>query len=414
MRGHARVGGCVDEGNADAPFAYPAMPPIEDRSHHPDPWLRALFLGFAVVGLVTVLAGPAFGLALALVTFATVAVGRVHHDGAPLWHHVRLALPARGSRLRGDGTSADGVLRRWPHAAKLPVALTGTELLDVRAPGRGRCGVVWHRPTGLMSSTVLLAPCPSALREPAVAEAYAACWWALLEDTCARREITAAALTVDVLPAGEQHPLRLTLTVDPAVLWGRRLRSVSAAAALSAQAVADVDVTAAGLVELRPAGAGDLARIARAAYEPQCRWPAPPGAEPVAWGELTPGTEADLPRIYRYERYGSLSWAMHVPPRQHPRAEAIPALLRPGRHPRRVTLIEHKGPHEAVRSLFVTASVSDPAEIGLAGAEVEALVRNVQPRLEVCADRQAAAFAVGLPVGWFSPHPFERRYEVFP
>ena len=151
----------------------------------------------------------------------------------------------------------------------------------------------------------------------------------------------------------------------------------SDAAALTVQAVAGVDVEAAGLLELRPARADDLARIARAAFEPRCRWPAP-GAEPVAWGELTPGTEADLPRLYRYERYGSLSWALHVPARQHPRAEAIPALLHPGRHPRRVTLIEHKGPHETVRSVFVTASVSDPAEIGLAGAEVEA-ARALRP-----------------------------------
>ncbi len=417
MRGHVRVGAVVDEGNADAPFAYPAMPPIEGNlagttADQPDPWLRVTFLGFAVIGLVTVLAGPAAGLVLALVGAAVVAVARVHHDGAPLWHHVQLALPARGSRIRGDGTSPDGTLRRWPHAPKLPLALTGTELLDVRSPGRERFGVVWHRPTGLMSATVLLAPCPSALREPAVAEAYAACWWALLETSCTRPEIKAAAITVDVLPNGDQHPLRLTLTVDPAVLRGR-LRSVSDAAALTVQAVAGVDVEAAGLLELRPARADDLARIARAAFEPRCRWPAP-GAEPVAWGELTAGTEADLPRLYRYERYGSLSWALHVPARQHPRAEAIPALLHPGRHPRRVTLIEHKGPRETVRSVFVTASVSDPAEIGLAGAEVEELVRSVQPRLEVCADRQAAAFAVGLPVGWFSPHPFERRYEVFP
>ncbi len=373
---------CVDTGEAETPFTYPAMPPIAAEPDRPDPRLRAAFLGLALIGLVVVFAGPVVGLVLALPAGGVVGRARAHQ--------------------RADRTS--GGLRPWPHVARLPSPLAGTELLDT-----DRCGVVWHRPTGLMSATALLTPCPTALREPAVAEAYAACWWALLETACARPEIQAAAITVDVLPSGEQHPVRLTLTVDPAARGP--VGSVAQAAALTGQVLRGLDVCAAGLAELRPATPADLARITRAAFEPHCRPVA--DAEPIAWGELAPDTETELPGVYRHERYGSVSWALHVPPGQHPRAEAIPALLRPGRHPRRVTLVEWPGPRERVRSVFVTAAVSEPAEIALARAEVEALVRTVQPRLELCRDLQAAAFAVGLPVGWFPPYPVPARYEVF-
>lgn len=393
MRGHVGVDRCVDDDtDAETPFVYPAMPAIEVNLNRPDPWVRAVFSGLGVIGLASVLGGPVVGVVLALVAGGVVALTRTYH------------------RPWGDGTSR-GSLRPWPHVATLPVPLAGTELLDVQGRGQERCGVVWHRPTGLMSATALLAPCPTAMREPAVAEAYAACWWGLLEAACARPEIRAAALTVEVLPGGEQHPLRLTLTVDPGAVR-TDINSVADAAALTVRALAGVDVEATGLVGLRPADPADLARITRAGFEPRCGWSAPQ-AEPVAWGELTPDTEADLPRVYRHERYGSLTWALHVPPRRHPRAEAIPALLQPGRHPRRVTLIEHQDPHETIRSVYVTSSVSDPSELDLARSEVEALVRTVQPRLQICRDRQAQAFAVGLPVGWFPPHPVESRYEAF-
>lgn len=384
---------CVDTSEAGTRFAYPAMPPIApvpERPERPDPWLRAAFVGLGLIGLVVVFAGPVVGLVLALLAGGVGALARGHHG----------SLHRNG---RGDGTS--GGLRPWPHVAMLPLPLAGTELLDT-----DRCGVVWHRPTGLMSATALLAPCPAALREAAVAETYAACWWALLETASARAEIHAAAITVDVLPSGEQHPVRLTLTVDPAA-WGP-VSSVAHAAALTGGALRGLDVTAAGLVKLRPATAAELARITRAAFEPLCRW-SEEEAEPIAWGELAPETETELSRVYRHERYQSVSWALRVPPGQHVRAEAIPALLRPGRHPRRVTLVEWPGPRERIRSVYVTAAVADPAEGEPARAEVEALVRTVQPRLELCRDLQAAAFAVGLPVGWFPPHPVQPRFEVF-
>lgn len=348
-----------------------------------DPRVAAGLAAGAVLGLVAVFAGATIALVLGS---AAVSV---------------LALV--GMR-RGEASAGDA-LRPWPHVARLPLPLSGTELLDAEHGGRDRCGVVWHRPTGLMSTTVLLAPSEGLRHDPAVAETWAACWWNLLDAVCGRPEIVAAAVTVDVV-AGEQAPLRLTLTVDPPATW-HPVSSVADAAALTIRTLDRVDVGAAGLVVLRTAGPADLARITRGAFEPECPWIAP-GAEPPAWGELAPRTETELPGVYRHERSHSVTWALHVPPRRRLAAEALPLLLRPGAFRRRVTLLRHGSPREVACSVFVTSSVRDPGELSAARAEVETLARPVQPRLQLCTGQQAAGFAVGLPVGWFPPHPQTR------
>jgi hypothetical protein len=244
--------------------------------------------------------------------------------------------------------------------------------------------------------------------DPAVAETYAACWWSLLEDTCARPEVRAAAVTVDVRPgAGTLPPVRLTLTVDPARIWDP-VGTVARAAAITTWALHDIDVASAGLAVLRRATPADVARMVKAALDP--RYPTDAsGPEPPAWGEHAALTEDDLPGMYRHARCCSVSWALHVPPGQRPGAEAVPQLLRRGRFPRRVTLIRREHPRETACSVFVTVSVPDPGAVGAACAEVEGLVRTVQPRMQICRDLQASAFRVGLPVGWFPPYPVDLR-----
>lgn len=296
------------------------------------------------------------------------------------------------TRLRGGSVVTDA-LRPWPHVAKLPAPLAGTELLDADHPGQDRVGLVWHRRTGLMSATALLASSRSLLTEPAVAETWVACWWALLQDACAHPEIRAAAITVDATRGAEGTPVRFTLTVDPGAIW-QTVSSVGEAAAITTRVVDEIDVGAAGVALARWATAADVARTARAAFEPHCRWLAP-DAEPPAWGELAPGTEAERAHIYRHERYASSSWALHLPPGERP--EATPALLRPGRFARRVTLLRRDTPRDPGCSLYVTATVPFPGNIAHAQTEVEAL----HPELVSARPRQAGAFAVGLPVGWF-------------
>jgi hypothetical protein len=188
------------------------------------------------------------------------------------------------------------------------------------------------------------------------------------------------------------------------------VKSIADAAALTVRALAALDAQAAGMAVLRPATAADLARIARAAFEPRARW-IWPGEEPPAWGEMSPKTEALGAKAYHHERYSSVSWAMHGSTGRRLGAEAVPQLLAPGTYPRRVTLVRRKEPRGVACSVFVTVSVTNADELAGARAEVESLVRNSRPRLELCRDLQADAFGVGLPAGWFSPQ-IERRLEV--
>jgi len=375
--------------------------------------VRVGFAGAALIAVVGLLVSASLGLILGTVAVGMLALAFVHRDEAPLFHHLLVAVRYRWSRMRRDGTSVRVDIRSWPHVAKLPASLSGTELLDADYPGHGRCGVVWHRPTGLTSATVLLEPSALLLSDRAVGETYTACWWGLLADACSRPDVTAAAITVDVLPGGGPQPaVRFTVTVDPCAT--ERIRSVSDAAAMTVGALAGIDTYAAGVVVLRPATAVDLARIARAAFEPRERW-IRRDSEPPAWGELAPLTEANEAKSYHHERYNSVSYAMHAQCGRRFDADAIPLLLTAGSHPRRVTLVRRAGAHGTPCSVFVTVSVGDADDLLAARAEVESLVRATQPRLELCRDLQAEGFGVGLPAGWFMPHGergVQRTFEV--
>jgi hypothetical protein len=312
--------------------------------------------------------------------------------------------------LRRGGDLVQLELRPWPHVAKLPAALDGTELIDADYPGHGRCGVVWHRPSGMTSATVLLEPSALLLTDPGVAETYTACWWSLLSDAYSRVGVVASAVTIDVMPGdGPQPAVRFTVTVDPCAQ--EKIRAVADAAALTVSALAGIDAYPAGLVVLRPATAIDLACIARAAFEPRARW-IWPGEEPPAWGELSPRTESAGAKAYHHERYVSVSYAMHASSPRRFDAESVPMLLTPGNYARRVTLVHRDGSRGKACSVFVTVCASRTDDIYAARAEVESLVRSAQPRLDLCRNLQAEAFGVGLPAGWFAPRPVERRFEV--
>lgn len=380
--------------------AEPTAPATVDGDARRSPWIAIVFAVFGCIGAFAVVVDVVLGVLLAVVVATVAGLAWIHRDEAPLWHHLLVAVRYRLNRLRGDDPSPGPELRPWPHVAKLPAALAGTELLDADYPAHGRCGVVWHRPTGLTSSTVLLEPSALLLTDPGVAETYTSCWWSLLDDAGLRPEVRAAAVTVDVHPGGApQAPVRLTLTVDPGVR--DTVASVADAAALTVRALSGVDAAAAGLAVLRPATAEDLARIARDAFEPGSGLEQS-DEEPPAWGELSPASEAELAKTYQHERYTSMSFAMHAAPGRRLSAEAVPHLLMPGIYARRVTLVRRQ---PSACSVFVTVSVADPDDLTAARAELESLVRTTQPRLELCRDLQAEAFGVGLPAGWFPPHP---------
>jgi hypothetical protein len=184
---------------------------------------------------------------------------------------------------------------------------------------------------------------------------------------------------------------------------------VAEAAAITVGSLAGIDASAAGVVVLRPATATDLARIARAAFEPKARF-IRPGEEPPAWGELAPASETHGAKGYQHEDYTSVSYAMHASSARRFGADAVPLLLTPGAYARRVTLVRREGSGSSAW-VFVTVSAGRADDIHAARAEIESLVRFSNPRLELCRDLQAEAFGIGLPAGWFAPASVERTLE---
>jgi len=218
-----------------------------------------------------------------------------------------------------------------------------------------------------------------------------------------------------------------------------------------------------GLTVLARDSAADLVGIVRTAYDPAMRGDVDRmlsmrgGVELSRWLDWdTAGpvmAEEHLDR-YVHDTGISVSWAWHEAPRQQVHADVLARLLAPGPYPKRVSLLYRPLPageaartverevnaaafraayHAAQRrdesardstdraraqraaleeatgagvgfmSLFVTVTVTDPAELPRAVADVEARADIAKIRLRRLRASQAAGFATTLPCGVFPP-----------
>jgi hypothetical protein len=294
---------------------------------------------------------------------------------------------------------------------------------------------------------------------------------ALRQDVTSRLDPSAPELArrvlgdlVEAAPAASARvSTRLTVTLDPS-LGGERVTDLADGAAVAVRLLDLINPSSAGAEVLRRATAADIVRIVRTAYDPDCRvarnedW-APEGG-PLPWGAAGPVGCEEEPDFYRHENATSVSWALLEAPRQKVAHHVLLRLLSPGMHARRVTLLyrvlgrEEAGTllekeqtaadaraayrartrrdenarerkdrtmaHGAAEeeaagaglvqfSMFVTATVADPADLPSARAEVEMAASACRLKLRVCRFGQSAAFAVGLPAGIYPPFANGRK-----
>ncbi|MGQ0843868.1 MAG: SCO6880 family protein [Sporichthyaceae bacterium] len=452
----------------------------------------AVILLVAVLTAATAVGGVRAGAMLLPVVVPTLAVLLWRYDGVPLLDHLIARDRYRRAAGRGETTYRGSVLLPWPKAGNLPGVLAPTELLDVEIPGRARCGMVWDRRTGLMSVTLLLSSAGTLLSDRDTADGYVSSWGSLLASFADVPAIRWAAVTVETTPdAGnslrrdmdaridpdapewaravmadlvEAAPAgaarvstRLTLTVDP-TMCGERIVELSDGVAATLRVLECLNTAGSGVEVLRAAGAADLARMVRAAFDPSSRQVGTEDWERIVdtplWGLAGPAGAKEEPDRYVHDGAVSVSWAMLEAPRQRVAANVLLRLLAPGRFARRVTLLyrvldrEEAGSllqkertavearaayrvrtkrdetarerkdrvmaHGAAEeeaagaglvqfSMFVTATVADPEDLPAARAEVEHAAGASRVKLRLCHYGQAAAFAVGLPAGVYPP-----------
>ena len=447
-----------------------------------------------LVVLASAVVGPQAVVVLGAPLLVVVAVSLWRRDGVLLLDYLHGWVGFHTARLRGETSYRGQVLTRWPRSAGLPGVLAATELLDVEVPGYERCGLVWDRRSGLLSSTLLLSTGGTLLTDTDVAAGYVASWGYTLAGLADLPAVRWAAVTVEITPDGgtalaadHAHrvdpaaPLlarailgevaqvapaaaarvstRLTLTVDPAH-GGTRVDSLADGAAQTLRVLAGVTPSASGADVLRRATAADLVRMVRTAYDPAARTARPTEWESLGWGDAGPVGAEEHPDRYDHDGAHSVTWALLAAPRQRVAHGVLLRLLSPGRFTRRVTLtyrvlstdeagglLEQQQTAAAVRgeyrartrrdetarersdrtlsdaqaeeeaagaglvqfSVFVTTTVTDPADLPAAKAEVTAAAGGSRLKLRVSRFAQAAGFAAGLPCGMYPPYEKKRR-----
>lgn len=432
-------------------------------------------------------AGPAPGLTAAVPAAAVLLLAVTRRGGVLVLDLAIARLRWQRAHWRAETAYRGHVLTELPRAWDLPGLLAPLRLLQVDDPGRGPVGVVWNQATGRMSATVLLSPAGALLNDLSTIDAQVASWGNLLASLADDESVCHAAVTIELVPeagtrladhvAARVAPdaprlakdvlgrlvaaaprgasrvrARLTLTVDPA-RGGRRPRSAADAAAEAVRALGGLSISAAGADVLRRATPADLVRIVRTAFDPAAE-AAPDSAWNLDWSDSGPLTAEEHLDRYEHDGAHSVSWVLLAAPRQRVAHDVLFPLLRPGRFPRRVTIMyrtlsreeagavlereanvaaareiarrksrrdptareaadraravraarqEARGAGLVQFTLHVTATVTDPADLEEARSEVERAAGDSRLKLRVARGGQAAAFAAGLPVGVFPP-----------
>ena len=205
-----------------------------------------------------------------------------------------------------------------------------------------------------------------------------------------------------------------------------------------------------GVAVLARATTADLAAAVRGAYDPAARATLDHAGTPLEWADAAPVAASEQWDCYRHDGAVSVSWAWHEAPRQQVPHQVLARLFNPGRFPKRVawlwtpysageaarivetqrnvvafrqqyarvkgrdeTARDVEDRHRAARAaeeeaagagvgllnLFVTTTVTDPADLPRAVADVEAAADASKLRLRRLYAGQAAGFATTLPCG---------------
>lgn len=216
-----------------------------------------------------------------------------------------------------------------------------------------------------------------------------------------------------------------------------------------------------GVTVLGRASAADLAGTVRVAYDPERRGDvdrllaASSTEELLAWADAGPVAADDRWDAYNHDSGQSVSWGWHEAPRQQVTSAILTRLMSPGRFSKRVTVLyrplaagqaarvleeqvnaaafrdayrraqkrdetardvadreralraareEAEGAGVVVMSIYITATVTDQAQLPAAIADVEARADQSKIRLRRLYGGQAAGFMTTLPVGVCPPH----------
>ncbi|SOD67437.1 hypothetical protein SAMN06297387_13117 [Streptomyces zhaozhouensis] len=241
----------------------------------------------------------------------------------------------------------------------------------------------------------------------------------------------------------------MTLVVDPARAADRP-DGPELAAAETLRAIDAVDLTGTGADVLRQATPDDIKRLVLGGYRPaEADAPASQIAE-LMWHEVGPAAATDGWTTYQHDGSISASWVLREAPRRPVPYSALLRLLAPGRYARRVTLAYRVLPTEEAASvverqvnatevlaeyrrrtqraathrervdaehaartareeavgagmvqwsIYVTTTVTDPADLPAARKEVTKAAGAAVLRLRPAYGGQSAALALGLPLG---------------
>jgi len=205
------------------------------------------------------------------------------------------------------------------------------------------------------------------------------------------------------------------------------------------------DAEIAGVVRAAfdPAARGEILRIAARARTGT-------GPAPLEWADAGPVGAEEFPDHYRHDSGISVTWAWHEAPRQNVTADVLARLVAPGRYPKRVSLqyrpfpasaaastldsevraaefrheysrrtrrdVTARDSHDHARArqaadeeargagvsllgLYVTVTVTDPAQLPRATADTEASAESSKIRLQRLYRSQSAGFTATLPCG---------------
>ncbi|MEV4437896.1 SCO6880 family protein [Streptomyces sp. NPDC049577] len=251
--------------------------------------------------------------------------------------------------------------------------------------------------------------------------------------------------------ASAQLAAWLTLTVDPSRSTAQKPKNPAEAAAETLRVLDGVDLSGAGADIVRRATDLDVMRLVRGAYAPADMDAPQEHVAELTWHEAGPVAAEDGWTVYRHDGSHSVSWVLREAPRKPVPYDVLLKLLAPGTFARRITLAyrvlpteeaaavverevnasdaraeyrrrtqrsttrrervdaahaERSATEEALGaglvqwSVYVTTTVENPDDLPAAIREVEKAAKlSGGLRFRYAYGAQAAAFAVGLPVG---------------